>query len=70
MFDHFCLDLVGLVLSEFVWSVSFGISQTENKVWCGLAWFGLVLFGLVWFGSIMFSAVWSSLVKSTLFCLV
>ena len=50
MFDHFCLDLVGLVLSEFVWSVSFGISQTENKVWFGLAWFGLVLFGLVWFG--------------------
>ena len=31
MFDHFCLDLVGLVLSEFVWSVSFGLSQTERK---------------------------------------
>ena len=31
MFDHFCLDLVGLVLSEFVWSVLFGLSQTEEK---------------------------------------
>ena len=31
MFDHFCLDLVGLVLSEFVWSVLFGLSQTEKK---------------------------------------
>ena len=40
MFDHFCLDMVGLFLSEFVWSGLFGLSQTKN--------FGFVL--RVWFG--------------------
>ena len=31
MFDHFWLDLVGLVLSNFVCSVLFGFSQTQKK---------------------------------------
>ena len=32
MFDNFCLDLVGLVLSEFVWLLLFRLSQTEKKI--------------------------------------
>ena len=31
VFDHFCLDLVGLVLSEFAWSVALGLSQKRKK---------------------------------------
>ena len=31
MFDHFWLDLVVLVLSTFVFSVLFGVSQTKKK---------------------------------------
>ena len=30
VFDHFCLDLVGLVLSEFVWSYSFEKNLKNN----------------------------------------
>ena len=31
MFNHFWLDLVGLVLSNFVCSVWFAFSQTQKK---------------------------------------
>ena len=31
VFDNFCLDLVGLVLSEFVWLLLFRISQKEKN---------------------------------------
>ena len=31
MFDHFCLDMVGLVLSEFVWSGLVGLSQKKDN---------------------------------------
>ena len=31
MFDHFCLDMVGLVLSEFVWSGLVELSQKKDN---------------------------------------
>ena len=67
MSDHFWLDLVVLVLSNFVCSVLFGFSWTKKKkklglVAIGLVWVGFVEFGLVWLREylclIIFGLIW------------